>query len=216
MQHSSDLPNPYSSCSDSTNRYNSEFSNELKNSNRTYRQTECLGLCVIQKPIEDTCGCFYTTLPSFQSLIACINSSQITCVNLKYQEQSKIMKPLSAECVKNSCPIECDTYTYETQVTNLDYPSLEYYTLMQNEFTSSLDGINTSTLDLYRQYFYSLNFYYSSTEYTYISESPQITSIGLLANLGGSLGMFLGWSVFSLIELLEIFTRLALTWFSKG
>ena len=199
---SSNLPNPYSSCSDSINGYYSEFSNRLKQLNRTYRQNECLGLCLMQKPIEDNCGCFYTALPSFRSSIACTNSTQITCMNEKFQEQLENMKSLSVECVKNSCSIECDKNTFDSIISQLDFPSNDYFTLIQNDTTES-----NYDIDSYQDFYYSLNFYYSSTEYTYISQSPQMTLINLLSNMGGSLGMFLGMSVFSLIELLEIIIK---------
>ena len=191
-------------CADSTNRYNSEFSNRLKQLNRTYRQFECLGVCLMQKPIEDTCGCFYTALPSFRSSIACTNLSQITCVNKKYQEQLQIIKSLSVECVKNSCPIECDKNTFDIIMSQLDFPSQDFFTLIQNDTTE----LNYD-FDSYQDFYYSLNFYYSSTEYTYISQSPQMTLINLLSNMGGSLGMFLGFSVFSFMEIFELIIKLA-------
>ena len=66
------------------------------------------------------------------------------------------------------------------------------------EYFSNLNGTDLSSYDLFRELFYSMRIYYSSIEYTYISESPQTTVFGLLSSLGGSLGMFLGFSVFSL------------------
>ncbi len=99
--------------------------------------------------------------------------------------------------------------TYNLQLSSLAYPSLEYYNLFKNDTTaaqyfSDNFGTDISSYVLFREYFYSINIYYSSLKYTYISESPQTTVFGLLSSLGGSLGMFLGFSVFSLLEFFEI------------
>jgi len=143
--------------------YNLEFSRALANLNRTYRQFECLELCTLQKRIELNCSCYNTALPSFQSSIPCVNSTQLACLNAVYEEQLKKITSITIECIQTSCPMECDTYTYETKVTSLEYPSVEYYNLLRNDTTSynSIQNkyeINVSTRDLYRQYFYSLNF----------------------------------------------------------
>ena len=107
------------------------------------------------------------------------------------------------------CPLECDSITYNLQVSSLKFPNHELYDIFRNDsgaplIFSSTYGVDISSIDMFREYFYSINIYYPSLKYTYISESPQTTVFGLLSSLGGSLGMFLGFSVFSLIELLEM------------
>ena len=71
-------------------------------------------------------------------------------------------------------------------------------------------GTDLSSYDSFREYFYAINIFYPSLKYTYISESPQMTVLNLLSSLGGSLGMFLGFSVFSLLELFELLFELIL------
>ena len=212
------LPWPYSECIDLSNGYNSEFYNVLIRENLIYSQFECLGMCIIQKPIEEACKCFYAGIPSFKSSTACTNLTQILCFNDKYRKQLDNLNYYAKECIQYSCPLECVTYTYNTQLTSLEYPSIEFYHLALNDTTSLIytsqykDDLIISTYESFRQYFYSLNFYYSSTQYTYISESPQMTPMALLSNLGGSLGMFLGLSVFSLLEIFEIVTKIFWAW----
>ena len=55
-----------------------------------------------------------------------------------------------------------------------------------------------------------LNIFYDSLEYEYITEKPKMNLVDLLANIGGTLGLCLGISVLSFIEIFEIFTRIFL------
>ncbi len=41
-------------------------------------------------------------------------------------------------------------------------------------------------------------------KFTEIKQTPKINVIDLISNLGGVLGIFLGFSVFSLIEIVEV------------
>ena len=50
------------------------------------------------------------------------------------------------------------------------------------------------------QSFVGLNVFYKTLSYDMSNESPQITLVGLFANVGGYLGLFLDMSVFSIFE----------------
>ena len=65
---------------------------------------------------------------------------------------------------------------------------------------------NKSADPLYKD-FLSLNIYFSSMKYTEIRQTPKMNIIDLKSNLGGALGIFLGFSVFSLIEILEVIVK---------
>ncbi len=56
--------------------------------------------------------------------------------------------------------------------------------------------------------FVNVYVYYESLSYTESSETPQMNVIQLLASIGGHLGLFLGVSVFSLAELVEVFIEI--------
>ena len=46
--------------------------------------------------------------------------------------------------------------------------------------------------------------YYSSVEYTLFTESPKTSIADLVSQVGGALGMFVSFSVFTLFEFIEI------------
>jgi len=49
-----------------------------------------------------------------------------------------------------------------------------------------------------------MKIFFPTTSYEQITDSPQFDIYALLANLGGTLGMFLAFTVFSFVELIEI------------
>ena len=49
-----------------------------------------------------------------------------------------------------------------------------------------------------------VNIFYESMSYELSSESPKMDIVSLLASIGGNLGLFLGVSVFSLCEIIEV------------
>ena len=52
--------------------------------------------------------------------------------------------------------------------------------------------------------FVNVYVYYESLNYAESSETPQMNVGQLLASIGGNLGLFLGVSVFSLCEIVEV------------
>ena len=49
-----------------------------------------------------------------------------------------------------------------------------------------------------------VNIFYESMSYELSRESPKMDIVSLLASIGGNLGLFLGVSVFSLCEIIEV------------
>jgi hypothetical protein len=209
----SHAPEPYSECIDLSNGFNSDVYRFMLNLNFTYRQKDC-NLFNGQKSIQTACQCFHTSLPKYSNEInqPCLNISQLNCalqaslIGLKnpsiYLNESK-----------TQCPLECDSMAFQAQVTSLEHPSLKDYNFFINDQTAvsgvksqyDSDSVDVSTFDLFKKNFYSINVYFTSNSFTRISESPQMTTLSLFASLGGSLGMFLGFSVFSILELFGLF-----------
>jgi len=61
--------------------------------------------------------------------------------------------------------------------------------------------------DIYKTY-YPLRVYYEDLKYTLIKQQPKIELFGLISNVGGTLGLFLGISFISLLELFEMLAEL--------
>ncbi len=100
----------------------------------------------------------------------------------------------------------------------MDYPSREYFDqfILANESADYAENYNeTLTFDLYKENNLFLSVYFTSTQYTEITQSPKITLMDLIPNLGGTIGIWLGLSLFFIIEVLEIIVRLFLIFISN-
>jgi hypothetical protein len=54
----------------------------------------------------------------------------------------------------------------------------------------------------------SVKIFYGKLSYIETTESPQMDGVSLLASIGGNLGLFLGVSMFSLSEIVEVLNEI--------
>ena len=198
-------PRPYSQCQD-LSEFKSDLYDQLKKSGAIYRQTYCFELC-LQRIIMEKCQCFSLTLPIFdgKSFRTCHNSSERSCL---YDIIMKTSDKLEENCI-SECPLECDNVKYDLTSSTLTFPNDEFFQSIKNyseEYTNM-------TLNEYRQSNLLLNIFFTSKEYTDIRDIPKISVIDLISNLGGVVGIFLGMSIFTCVEIIELILKIIFAWF---
>ena len=204
-------PSPYSTCTDLANGFDSALYNHMIHSNKSYAQADCLNL-YFQQLLMDKCACYSSALPTLvASSSPCLNSTQFKCYNDLYS--GVLTQQISVTGGLLQCPLECDFMTYGTFLSGLSLPNKETYNLFKSDqalyhATQTTYDVDLSTYDLFKQHFYSINVYYEATHYTFISGTPQMTTYQLISSLGGSLGMLLGFSAFSLLEFFEMLCKI--------
>ena len=161
--------------------------------------------------MSNFCGCYWTIGPiMFNGTVVYPPCEPSDPCHIWYGRD--FMKNQTKYFLKYSpgCPLECDSIRYDTRISSQNYPSKEEYDLfkkknakMVNEYTN-VKQLNVTTYSEYKKYFFKLNVFYNSMEYTYVTLTPKITLVGLLSSLGGSLGALLGFTLFTFFELLEI------------
>ena len=167
----------------------------------------------MQELIVEECGCHFTSYLSITSATrACFNLTELNCV------YAQIAAFVIDETCSRLCPLECDTVTYDILTTNLVFPSESLYNLLQVDtnfvkfFADSNNGANLS-LENMRENLISLKVYYPLTQYTAITEVPKVHLFELFAQIGGSMGMLLGFSVFHFVEFFEVILLIVVTYF---
>ena len=60
------------------------------------------------------------------------------------------------------------------------------------------------SLELARGSLVKIFVYFDQIKYTRVNEAPAVTFVDLIANIGGELGLFIGISLLSLVELIEL------------
>ena len=205
------LPKPYSDCdldSNSLNTYSSKQYNKIVNSNNTqYKREYCLDLC-LEEYIISKCNC---TIDGYLSAhffdVPCLNQQSIDCF---YNHAYNISKNNNkTETCYSECPIECNETDFITQISQTPMVSdlfLKRY--LNSNFTSTFpNGIVTSkTLN---DNLARVNIYYEKLSYTVITESPAMSIVSLCSSIGGTLSLFLGVSVLSIVEVIELLIEMA-------
>ena len=190
---------PYSDCVTKNNEkidgnvFDDKYFLIFKRSNLKYRSSDCLTYCY-QKEIYRKCGCidFYGTFNNIENLTLdyCVSSNPECLSNIKAS---------GIDLCIGKCPRECDYIKFDLTTSFSNYPSKSEYNNIVNN-TPLNNGSFT-----YINNFVKVNVFYADTQYELITESPAISAVNLLSDLGGTLGLFLGFSMLSFIEVIEFF-----------
>lgn len=201
------LETPYSNCEIKGNM-TTRTSGNLKNyeifsrAGLKYRSADCMNYCY-SKLVLSNCGCLdssviFHNLEMLNVTKFCdLKRDQICIDNMKINN-GKLFK----ETCNSACPFECDSvaYTFSTSFTR--YPTRSEFLQLLNKPNANYIS-KSGSLDKLKDEFVRVNVYLSSLKYEYISEDPALTVTSLLGGLGGTLGLFLGFSVLSFFEIIE-------------
>ncbi len=101
-------------------------------------------------------------------------------------------------------------------MTNSQFSAEIYHDFFKENpaFKSKYDEEEVS-LHIVKQGITKLNIYYDSLTYTEMTESVSMNSVSLLSSISGFMGMFLGMSLMTLVEVLEIVIKFLYTFFDK-
>ncbi|CAF0894751.1 unnamed protein product, partial [Brachionus calyciflorus] len=100
------------------------------------------------------------------------------------------------------CPNECEQSIYDSKINIAKYPSVWYAGIVStNNFTKSY--LKGKTLDDLERTTLMVNIYYDEMYYTVIDDSEAMNFEALFGNIGGNLGLFIGISVLTFVEIIE-------------
>ena len=212
------MKSPYSECTvdlDDNNSYDSELFRFIIQSNNTYRRSDCFNLCYQRKLINE-CKCYDGSFPNLNSNTQpCITRNQSFCQFMVYDSFTK--KGFQELC-QNECPLECykTLYSYASSFTM--YPSKPYANRLIKDpnIISRFSNQTELTHQRLRDNILALYVYFDSFEVMNIQESAQTDVPTLIAGIGGTLGLFLGISVLSLFEFVEITLEISLSKMKKS
>ena len=186
-------PHPYSECKDLSS-FSSEFYDYFKANNKTYRQKDCIFFC-FQKRVILNCSCYNLYHPRLFDATPCVSRRQVDCVDRQYGlfKSSEI----DEECL-SQCPLECESIDYDLTISSAAYPTRNYFEFNKDYFNGTRD------FEELRSSLYKINIFYPNLGYVELEELPQTSVIDLLSNIGGTMGLYIGISFLSLIEIVEV------------
>ena len=152
------------------------------------------------------CECYDLSLSNLNTQTAlpvrpCLNLSDYECL-----DAMKRNFDVNA-CRQVYCPLECSSIKYDLGLSTLLNPNLKEYNGFSAQELAKYEkdlGVTNLSYDLFQSAWVNLKVYYPSLQYTFISETPKVSIIDLFTSIGGSLGMFVSFSIFTLFEFCEI------------
>ena len=103
------------------------------------------------------------------------------------------------------CPLECNKTEFKTSLSTVRLIGETYAKYInENKNLSSDFSYKPLSAEQAEKSFLNVRISYDSLSFTLSTESPKLDLVSLLANIGGTLGLFLGVSALSLCELVEI------------
>lgn len=198
-------PKPFSDCVDQVDEESSDLVIETFNQIGGYSQTTCIILCY-QEFYDKVFGCFNKNLPRPKK------GPNITCDIIKNKE----IKQANVDnlCFKK-CPKECEFVKYDLTVSSALFPT-ETYTkiLLYNEnITGNFEAEYHDFEVEYQKALSSIlsaKIYFKSDLVKIVREKPLITKEVFVASIGGTLGLFLGLSLISILEFIEFLAEICI------
>ncbi|KAM5146528.1 epithelial sodium channel subunit gamma-like [Mantella aurantiaca] len=168
-----------------------------------YTREACKRTCA-QLSIIENCGCSHWEFASPKDLGVpkCNLSNTIVRDCVKLYEFKFAHDELNCHC-----PLQCKEEIYELTVSGSQWPSsafIENFAKELREWGGQMKEIADNPT-LIRDNFVKVVVYFKQLNFELIEEEPSMTEINLISNMGGLVGLWVGFSVCTLAEFFELF-----------
>jgi len=199
------LDEPYNDCLKDVSSFtrNKTLIEFILNRDRIYSQDYCYYLCSSLYALEESnCSCA-SNLTNFdkdclRNVFDTFESKTKRCVSEYLKE---FRKKYQYEKCPEYCPLECDSEDYIINSYNELFPVAGNISAISK---ADIGLYNFSTYEEVNKHFIVLYIYYNKLSYKFVSQNPKTEMFNFISNIGGLLGVFLGVSFLSFIEIFEI------------
>jgi hypothetical protein len=193
-------PAPYSDCisqlTAKSNRLEKGFYNFITKYNFSYQQVYCTNFYK-QNNVIEKCGC-----QSFW--FREINETVPMC---SYFNECFFNESTTFDF--DGCPPECNSIIFDLSTSLIEYPSIGYLKSFKNssfiksKFSNRVNGTIITDEEV-KGSMVAFALYYKDFTYSSLDEIPLLSALSSISNIGGTLGLFLGMSLLSFIEIIEV------------
>ncbi|XP_041359965.1 amiloride-sensitive sodium channel subunit beta-like [Gigantopelta aegis] len=147
----------------------------------------------------------------------------------EWQCEDKVYVGYIADTTKGKNPCHCGAACvqkdFDTRITTRDWPLLKHVVTLEAQICKNNDGVHAKceyenwTVENYvkrKSSFVRIRVYYGTLNYESITETPEYTLERFLSDIGGTLGLWIGCSVLSLVEVVEVLMEVTFLVFKKN
>ena len=163
-----------------------------------YTQSLCFDFCY-QSYFSKNCSCYDGVLHQILNYTTC-TLNDFKCV---FAFNNYFIASEQNLC-SQFCPPECVQTLYDHSISSSQYPSRYYYNYLKQFLSKRFPEITNLDYESVRDSTISLNFYFENFYYNQNEEVLQVSVLNLLSQIGGSMGMFIGASILSYLEVVEV------------
>ncbi|XP_041354351.1 amiloride-sensitive sodium channel subunit gamma-like isoform X2 [Gigantopelta aegis] len=187
-----------------------------------YSDRACFKTC-FQNNVISRCGCCYAYYPcsAQDSLKDSINSigGVVAPCNESNTNTSQCIERVTLLYTNNDlgcseiCKTSCDEVVYNAEISSSLWPSNPFMDSVYDKISKKDWGLwqafkgytNAAKKQFVRENVLKVEVYYKKLNFETIAQQPSYVLSNLLADIGGQLGLYLGLSVVTLFEFIELF-----------
>ncbi|KAF2887502.1 hypothetical protein ILUMI_18671, partial [Ignelater luminosus] len=176
------------------------FSNERKLTYfNSYSQENCLDECLTNYTIQK-CGCIPFYMPRSRSFPICGPASLI-CIEIS--QSNFLLNDANNTMINCNCLPSCTSLQYEVEISQSDWAWRESFAVLKNlmgdKYSEAFSNIEKSRLS-------RLIVYFKEMQFLALERHELYGKTEFFSNTGGLLGLFIGFSITSAIEILYFLT----------
>ena len=190
------------------------------NSMKYYSQKTCMQLCYQEELIKNfNCSDEYLPYIKSRGVKSCVklldSSLEKTNKNSSsYKQILEFRKSFDNDYCSTQCPIECEHMKYAVTLSSSQYPSMTYAELIMS-YSNVSDLKTYKKIDDQPKNVIAINAFYPADSFTLIEDKPSLELWAFISNFGGTFGLFLGGSVLSFAEIVELIIECLIVYQSK-
>ncbi|XP_071837720.1 epithelial sodium channel subunit alpha-like [Apostichopus japonicus] len=182
------LPYPHGDCT------NGENKNYLMNNRYNYSILSCQKKCFLDKMARE-CNCVMNSYDDYEGIPMCDRTHRIC--------RQGIEKWFYTDIEQCDCPAPCREFVYNTQMTFSLWPDARYYHYLKQDLLRTKNDIVYKTIEdvrAARDNLVKVKVYFQELNYELVEQVPANTVESVLGTTGGLLGLFIGFSLITVVE----------------
>ncbi|XP_046612903.1 amiloride-sensitive sodium channel subunit gamma-2-like [Neodiprion virginianus] len=185
-----------------------------------YSMEQCQRIC-LQLAFEDFCSC---THPIYMDISTGVSPCNLTSDNRDYACVGRVLEEFETRTRECSCNMDCREITYNMKISQAAWPNENNWCDVAQRFGMARackyekyrSDYRVREKQLLLQNVLTIDVFFENLRVQSIDQHPTYKLQSFVGSLGGALSLYLGITLFMLLEVFEVFVRLVFALFYRG